>query len=54
MSLKMRKVSKNKKDPPLLEIYSDYHENQVIIDQEYDNVVIISAKGQIRTFPLPQ
>ncbi|MHA1944843.1 MAG: hypothetical protein ACXAC6_01175 [Candidatus Hodarchaeales archaeon] len=54
MSLKMRKVSKHKNDLPKLKLYSDHHEKQVIIDQEYDNVVIISAKGWIRTFFLPQ
>lgn len=50
----MEKVSKHKKDLPPFEIYSDHQENLVIIDQEYDNVVIISAKGQIRTFLLPR
>ena len=54
MSLKMRKVSKHKNDLPQLEIYSDHHEKQVIIDQKYDKVVILSTKGLIRTFPLPQ
>ncbi len=49
-----KKFSKYKNDLPPLKTYSDHHENQVIIDQEYDNVVIISAKGRIRTVSLPR
>ena len=51
---KVSEVSKRKNDLPQLKIPSDHHENLVIIDQEYDKVVIISTKRRIRAFPLPQ
>jgi len=54
LSKEGEKFRKHKKDHPQLEIYSDHPENLLIIDQKYDNVVIISVKGRIRTFPLPQ
>lgn len=51
---KIIRVSKHKNNLTQLEIYSDHPENLLIIDQEQYKVIIISTKGQIRTFPLPQ
>jgi hypothetical protein len=50
----MTELSKNRKDHPALEIYSTRPENLLIIDQEHESVIIISAKRRIQTFPLPQ
>ena len=50
----MTELSKNRKDHPALEIYSTRPENLLIIDQEHESVIIISEKGRMKTFPLPQ
>ena len=53
MGFKIKEVSKHKNDLPQCEIYSDHPLNLLIMDQEYDNVIIISRKGRIQTLNLP-